>query len=475
MIPFVASLFLSTANILPSLPIAPTPIVVTEDVYWSGVIAQSTFTGSDGSTSFTDQSRFALTMTSNGGAAILSNKLELDGVNDYVMIATSNEEAVPATAFSLEIFKAAFDVKNETQVIASLNNGASGGRSWRFFISSANALTLEAWNGSVWISVAQYNWPYVLGEEYDLAVCWDGTIARLYINGAMAASGSISSFSTSSTSIRIGAEGNGSGSQTNFMNGRIAAIRFTRGVSRGTDITYTRHALPLTTTQAATTDALWPSVVMYVYGQGSDGNTKFQDKSPVDRTMTAVGTAQNDNDISVNGTPSILLGADGTYVIGQYLPDLNITATTPDFCMEAYVRCTDLAANNQIFGRRRDSGQFIFDIDNGNIRFLSYNGTTGTTRVSAASDMVVNTVYHACVQRSGTTYYLYVDGILKGSATSGSGTISTNSTGILIGDSETGQATRYWRGSVNHCRITIGATRYTLSGFTPPTVPYPTI
>lgn len=474
MIPFVTSLFLTTASVIPG-PVAPNPVLVTEDVYWSSVMLQSTFTGVDGSTTLTDQSRFGLAMVANNGAAILSNKLELDGTNDFVTASASNGQGIPGSAFTLELFGIAFDKKDATQIITCLNNGSSGGRSWRYYISSSNFLTFQAWDGGTWVTVAEYPWNYTLGVSYDLAVCWDGLTLRLYINGVSVASGIISVFAASSTFIRIGSENNGSGNEINFMDGRISAIRFTRGVSRGTNTTYTRHALPLTTTQANTTDTLWPKVVMYVAGEGSDGSTFLRDKSPVDRVMTTVGTAQNDTGISVNGSPSILLGADGSYVLAQYLSDLDITATTPDFTMEAYVLCTDVSQNNQLFGRRRNSGQYIFSLNGGNLEFSTFNGTTGTLRISMSSGMANNVVYHMCIQRSGTTYYVYVDGVLKGSSTSGSGTISTNTTGLLIGDSEDNQTARYWRGSVNHARVTMGATRYSLAGFTPPSVPYPTV
>lgn len=474
MIPFVTALLLTTAA-TPPAPVAPAPATVTSDAYWAAVAFQSTFTGTDGSTTLTDQSRWAFAMVANSGAAILSNKLELDGVDDYATAAMSDGLATPATAFTFEVFGAEFDVKNALQVIASHNNGASGGRSWRFYVSASNALTFDVWDGSAWVTVASYVWSYTTGTSYDLAVSWDTPSLGIYVNGVRVALGAVTSFVQASTFLRIGAEGNGSGNQINFMNGRIAAIRHTRGFARAAGATYTRHALPLTTTQATTADPLWPNVVLYVSGQGADTSTTFVDRSPTNRNMTVAGTAQNDTDISVNGTPSILLGADGTYVLGQYFSDLNIAATTPDFCMEAYVYCTDVAQNNQLFARRRDSGQFIFTLNAGNLEFITFNGTTGTSRISVASGMSNNTVYHMCVQRSGSTYYVYVDGVLKGSATSGSGTVSTNTTGILIGDSETNQTARYWRGSVNHARITIGATRYTLSGFTPPSVPYATV
>lgn len=450
---------------------------VTSDVYWSNVATQVTFSGADASTTFTDNSRWANAVVANSGAALLNGKLELDGVNDYVTVAPGNSPGyVPGTAFSLEVFGLAFDVINTKQIIASHNNGAGGGRCWVFYLSASNHLVFDYWNGTTWVSIVDVAWSPTLGKSYDLAAMWDGTNIGLYVDGARIASSAFSgTFATISTFLRIGAQGNGSGSQEAFLNGRMSAIRWTRGVARASGLYYIRHALPLTTTQATTEDTYYRYVALNLSGQGVDGSTKFTDKSPINRQMSAVGIAQNDTDVSVNGTPSILLGADATYVLGDYSSDLDITTIAPDFCMEAYVSCSDVSQNNQLFARRRDSGQYIFSLNAGNLQFATFNGTTGTTRISVASDMINNTVYHICVIRSGTTYYMFVDGVLKGSATSGSGTVSANSTGILIGDSETNQTARYWRGSVNHCRITMGATRYALTGFSLPSVPYPTI
>ncbi len=477
MTPFATALFLTTA--LTSVgPVAPTPIVVTSDVYWSNVATQISFAGADGTTTFTDNSRWACAITANNGAAILSNKLELDGTNDYLTAVQGNSIGyIPGSSFSLEVFGLAFDVVSAKQVIACNNNGAAGGRSWVFYLSASNHLVFDYWSGSAWVAAADIAWSPTVGTAYDVAAMWDGSNVGLYVNGVRITNGAFAGpFAVSSTNLRVGAEGNGSGSQQNYLNGRMSAIRWTRGVARGTGTTYTRHALTLPTTQATTTDTLYQYVALHLAGQGADGSTVFTDRSPTDRQMSAVGSAQNDTGVSVNGTPSILLGADGTYVLGEYSSDLDISATAPDFCMEAYGTLTTIAAvNNQIFGRRRDSGQFIMDVDSGNLRFLTFNSTTGTVRLTVAAGLSINTVYHFCVIRVGTTYYGFIDGVLKGSATSGAGTVSSSTIGILVGDSETGQATRYWRGSLNWCRITMGHSRYSTAGFTPPSVPYPTV
>lgn len=228
---------------------------------------------------------------------------------------------------------------------------------------------------------------------------------------------------------------------------------------------------------APATDPYWDYVAFLMYGEGADGSSTFTDRSRFARTATAVGGAVVDTDITVGSNPSILLGADGRHVRRDHGYELNINSDGPDFCMEAYVYCTDITQNNQIFGRRRNSDNFILGITNDALTFSTFNGTTGTSRLNVAAGMSNNTVHHVAVIRVGTTYYGFVDGVLKGSNTSAT-SMGINSTSLYVGESESDQSARYWRGNVNWCRLTIGHKRYDEAGFTPPALPlatgYPT-
>lgn len=222
------------------------------------------------------------------------------------------------------------------------------------------------------------------------------------------------------------------------------------------------------------TDPYWDNVVFLLHGEGADASTVFTDRSQYARTVNAVGAAQVDTGITVGDNPSILFGADANYLNASWDDGLTLTgATGPDFCMEAYVYCTDISQNNQIFGRRRNSNNYIMAIVNNVINFSTFSGTTGTTRLSVAAGMSNNTVHHVCVIRVGTTYYGFVDGVLKGSNTQSS-TMGADGTLLYIGQSENDQASRYWYGNLNWLRITMGVPRYNLAGFTPPTLPFPT-
>lgn len=234
------------------------------------------------------------------------------------------------------------------------------------------------------------------------------------------------------------------------------------------------QAVPGTSVPGGVVDPYWDNVVFLLHGQGADASTVFTDLSQYGRPVSAAGAAQNDTDISVGDTPSIKFDANGNYLVRDYGYELNISGSAgPDFCMEAYVYCTNLTAGiNQIFGRRRNSDNYILQIDaSGNLNFSTFSGTSGTTRLSVPSGMSNNTVHHVAVIRVGTTYYGFVDGVLKGSNTQASGA-GVSSTALLIGESENDQATRFWRGNLNWMRITMGASRYNLAGFTPPTIPY---
>lgn len=222
-----------------------------------------------------------------------------------------------------------------------------------------------------------------------------------------------------------------------------------------------------------TSDPYWDYVAFLMYADGADGSTVFTDSSRFARTCTAVGGAEVDTGITVGSSPSILLGADGRHVVRDHGFELNISADGPDFCMEAFVYCTDITQNNQIFGRRRNSSNYIMSVINGVLTFQTFNGTTGTTKLSVSAGMSNNTVHHVAVIRVGTTYYGFVDGVLKGSSSS-TAAQNGSATGLYIGESENDQPARYWRGNVNWCRLTIGHKRYDESGFTVPSIPLDT-
>ena len=83
---------------------------------------------------------------------------------------------------------------------------------------------------------------------------------------------------------------------------------------------------------------------------------------------------------------------------------------------------------------------------------------------------LLGTPYHICIEFDGSTYKVYVDGVLDITVTS--------STKIY---SALGVFTFWYRqriylsfqGTIDNVRVTIGNTRYGATGFTPEASPYP--
>src|SRR3546814_409926 len=203
----------------------------------------------------------------------------------------------------------------------------------------------------------------------------------------------------------------------------------TGGVDRaaGSTTVYTRHAVPLTKTQSALDDSLWGNVVLHLHGEGADGSTIFRDRSPIDRRLAVFGAAQNDTAISVGDTPSILLGTNADYLEGTYGTGLDLLGL--DFCFEAMVKHNDGAAWQMLLARRNGtSHNFYFGINAGKFRWDYFNGSGAVGTVTGATTLATNTLYHLCAIRdiASNTLYLFVNGVLDGSAvSSGSRTEST--------------------------------------------------
>ncbi|WP_037461607.1 LamG domain-containing protein [Sphingobium herbicidovorans] len=456
--------------------------MVTDDPYAYNNSLMMTFSGSNGSTSFTDASRWAHgSITANGNAQIQSNKLELDGTGDFVLVPRNTGDSfdfTPTSEFTCEVFGLEIDSTSTRQFICGFDNHQSinGARDWRLiYDGTTGELMVEVVPSGLnagTVYQAKVSWTPAAATAYDIAWSWDGANIRLYVDGvfkAKVANTLRSSVPSTVQNFRIGSQ-RYLGTDNEFLDGRIAAIRLTRGKARMTSETvYTRHALPLATS-GTTSDPYFQYTRLVLYGEGADGNQSFRDHSASDRPLTAQGAVENDTGVDVNGTPSIKLGSNADYIRGDYDPSLLLAGL--DFCMEAFVKCTDSANWNILLGRRNTSNNFYFGINAGKFRWDFFNGSSAVGTVTGATTLSTNTVYHLCAIRtiSDNKLYLFVDGALDGSAIY-SGARTENSEHLGIGH-DWGGSTRYFRGAANWARITIGHSRYSTSGFTPPSVPY---
>lgn len=217
------------------------------------IVLQVEFDGADNATTATDDSASAHTLTFSGNAKILSNKLELDGTNDLILLADSDDWHWANGDFCVEFFGVEFDDTSGSRVLMSQGNAYSGSteRSWIF--THAAGVGLQ-YNFSVTGSdsnIDQMDYECTTGHVYYICFERIGGILRCYVgvDGADAnvvyQAANTLNLSNSPTSPRIGTR-RSSGAEIDDFDGRMAAIRIIKGgAPHDQEAPFTPPTLPL--------------------------------------------------------------------------------------------------------------------------------------------------------------------------------------------------------------------------------------
>lgn len=188
--------------------------------------------GSNGSTTFTDSSSNAFTVTANGNAQISTAESQFggasglfDGTGDYLSLADNADFDFGTGDFTIECWIKPSSGKS----IASGN--ATG--DFMFATDTFNAGDIGfGRNGLAWDLTAAS--PGLTAGWNHVAVTRSGTTLRILCNGSVAATGSGNTESYNVTNnLWIGARST-SGSPDQFFNGYIDEFRITKGVARWT-------------------------------------------------------------------------------------------------------------------------------------------------------------------------------------------------------------------------------------------------
>lgn len=198
--------------------------------------------GSNGSTTFTDNSSNGLTITANGNAQVstaqakFDQSLLLDGTGDYLLITDGSSVTAPGTSdFTYELWFYAPDGDAQT------NNGT-------LLTGSATGAPIIRYRSTGQLSFGRVGTGYQLsttipsqGAWHHVAVCRDSTSTRLYLDGTEAEYGTITDSYAATTHIGI----HGGGSLYPW-DGYIDDVRITIGVARytGASITVPTAAFP---------------------------------------------------------------------------------------------------------------------------------------------------------------------------------------------------------------------------------------
>lgn len=209
-----------------------------------GTVLLLHFDGTNGSTTFTDNSPSPKTFTASGNAQISTTQskfggasLLLDGTGDWIETATSSDLSLTAD-FTIEAWiRLSAQTTNYMTIIGSGKSSYATGANW--LMANGNATPDGNNQRKIAFGNVAAN-PFLrsttlidVGTWYHVAVTRAGSTCRLFINGTQEASGTNSgTFDFSDTKTMIGANG-WDGSASHFA-GNIDDLRVTKGVARYT-------------------------------------------------------------------------------------------------------------------------------------------------------------------------------------------------------------------------------------------------
>lgn len=251
-------------------------------------------------------------------------------------------------------------------------------------------------------------------------------------------------------------------------------------VSTFDQIHLARSGATAANTTAQPTDASYSSVSLLLHMDGSNGSTTFTDSGPGARTVTRYGntqisTAQN----KFGGASAYFDGA------GDYLTLADNDAWhfgTGDFTIECWIRPASFPTSGQnrgIMCQSLSSSNRGFNLyipptmQDVVATFWQNDSTIAAAYGSSGNALSLNTWHHVAVVRDGSSFLMFIDGTLNGSASSAASI--QNSTAVLdIGTLYSGSAitNSYFDGYIDEVRITKGVARY-VANFTPPASPFP--
>lgn len=209
---------------------------------WPAIAADANFAnvslllhmdGSNNSTTFTDSSSNALTVTANGNAKISTAESKFggasgafDGTGDYLTVPSNADFDFGTGDFVVECWLYLLAEPDNSNGLAIVHSASQGG----FSVGFQNASTLGILRQAVaWDSTVSYTPP--LNQWIYIAVARSSGNVRWYINGSQQGS-TLSNSENYSQGTSSGVGGNPF-YNTSYLNGYMDELRITKGSDRG--------------------------------------------------------------------------------------------------------------------------------------------------------------------------------------------------------------------------------------------------
>lgn len=440
------------------------------DQWWLNTVLALRMDGTHGSTTFTDLK--GKTVTPYGNASISSaiskfgQSAYFDGTGDYLTIPASTDFDFGSGNFTIEFWF--YPPTNVTSGMNLISRWVASGSNllWDIGIDNNNTIYYQVSTSGAYQagnSIGSSNNAFTMGIWNHVAFVRNGSTFTLYVQGVSKAThtpGAIT-LASGTTHVSIGRDGDGN----RPFYGYIDDLRITKGIARYTS-SFTPSEKPIPTYVIGPNhDPYWEKVVL-----ANSFNTSLNEERT--KVATVYGNATRSSTQRKFGTDSLYLDGTGDYITYPDSNDLNLTSG--DFTIECWIYPTTLTTTyiltkDSIYGVNYI--QYSLNLNsNGGIRGSVGSGTTTSSYQNLDSPdgvCFINAWTHIAFVKSGTTLYLFVNGILVNSATQ-TATMGTSNNVLSIGR-EPGDSA-YFNGYIDDVRITKGIARYTAS-FELPTTP----
>ena len=340
------------------------------------------------------------------------------------------------------------------QTIVACNTGSAGSLAINIWMNTSNQLVVD--NGQV-ASGLFTGGTFTINAWNHVAVVRNGTTTTGYINGVAVGSNTFTPGSVNN--INVGRYPDGNLTTFHYVRGYISNLRVVTGTA-----VYTSGFIPPTSLVNAVTNT---QVLLNFTGAG------IYDASMINNIET-IGSAQISTAQTKFGGSSVYFNGSSTCTI---LANPMMSFGTADFTIEMWVySASQSSGGNRTMGNGAGASwganKWIFTTTTpGNLNkftwhFWNYNsgGSDLLVSTSASND---STWKYIAVTRSGTTFRLFVNGVLEASLTSSASVDGGVAAQLTLGNSGV-SGDSSWTGYLDDLRITKGYARYT-ANFTAPT------
>jgi hypothetical protein len=400
--------------------------------------------------------------------------VQFNGSSQYLSIPANSTLALGSSNFTVECWVYFNSVVANQTIIGQFIYNSSA--SWNIYTTNTGTLNYYfSTGGLTWdLASAVLIGSVTTGVWYHVALVRNGSTFTPYLNGvAGTTTTSSAAVFTSTPTFNIGAAGNPAA----YFNGYISNVR----ILKGTALYTTNFLVPaaplnaitntvLLTCQSSTiVDNSTNAFVITNNGaatvQSSVLPTHTANRYLTDATLQAslfdeVSITNNKYGVSFNGSSQYCTIADNAaFQMG-----------TGDFTVEAWVYLTTVNSTQRRAYSYQASGSTVCWIGVSSTNKLTAelrgSGAVNDVQVYSTTTPSINTWYHLAFVRSGTTTYLFVNGVLETTTTGMNQNIASGGTPTIGAYNIGGTLGDYWSGNISNLRILKGAALYT-TNFTP--------